>query len=67
MKRTHRIAIQLNDYEMKTLDRFCNDYGVSNRSRFFRETVLRKMISIFENNYPTLFSEDEMDQLVNNK
>ena len=64
MKRTHRIAINLNDYEMKTVDRFCDDFGVKNRSQFLRETVIRKMISVFEKNYPTLFSEEEMEKLI---
>lgn len=64
MKRKHRITIVLNEYEMKTVDRFCGDFGVKNRSKFLRETVIRKMISVFENNYPTLFTEDEMERLI---
>ncbi len=64
MKRQHRVTIHLNDYELKTVDRFCNDFGVKNRSQFWRETVIRKMIAIFENNYPTLFTEEEMDELI---
>lgn len=64
MKRGHRIVIRLNEYEMKTVDKFCDDFGVKNRSQFLRETVIRKMISVFEKNYPTLFSEEEMDSLI---
>ncbi len=64
MKRKHRITIALNEYEMKTVDRFCGDFAVKNRSKFLRETVIRKMISVFDNHYPTLFTEDEMERLI---
>ena len=39
--REYRISILLNEKEQKMLDKFCEKYGVSNRSRLIRETLMR--------------------------
>ncbi|MCR5533380.1 MAG: ribbon-helix-helix domain-containing protein [Paludibacteraceae bacterium] len=53
--REHRISILLNDKEQQTLDRFCEKYGISNRSRLIRETLIRAILKQLENDQPTLF------------
>ena len=53
--REHRISILLNDQEQRVLDRFCDKYGVSNRSRLIRETLMRAILRQTENDQPTLF------------
>ena len=63
-KRKHRIAFMLNEEEMKSLLKFCNDYGVRNRSSFIRESLFSKVIQKFELDYPTLFNEDEMNSMI---
>ena len=40
--RTNRVSILLNDSEMRALDRYCERYGVKNRSRLVREILMRK-------------------------
>ena len=37
------------------LDKFCEKYGVSNRSRLIRETLMRAILKQIENDQPTLF------------
>ena len=39
--RGHRISIMLNDSELRALERFCDKYGVANRSRLVREALMR--------------------------
>lgn len=53
--RDFRISIQLNESEMRVLDRFCDRYGVKNRSRLIRETLMRAILKKMDNDQPTLF------------
>ena len=53
--RNHRVSILLNDSEMRALDRYCDKYGVRNRSRFMREALRRSVLKQFEKDSPTLF------------
>ena len=53
--RTNRVSILLNDSEMRALSRYCDRYGVKNRSRFVREAVMRSVLKQFEKDAPTLF------------
>ena len=53
--REYRVSILLNESEQKMLDRFCDKYQVSNRSRLIRETLVRAILRQIENDQPTLF------------
>ena len=54
-KRSHRVSILLNDSELRALERYCERYTVSNRSRLVRETLMREILKRFEKDTPTLF------------
>lgn len=54
-KRTHRVSIMLNDSEMRALEKYCERYTVSNRSRLIRETLMRDILKRFDKDNPTLF------------
>ena len=53
--RTNRVSILLNDSEMRALNRYCERYGVKNRSRLVREILMRGVLRQFEKDSPTLF------------
>lgn len=53
--RENRISILLNESERRTLDRFCEKYGVNNRSRLIRETLMRAILKKLDSDQPTLF------------
>jgi len=53
--REHRVSILLNEQEQRALDRFCEKYGVSNRSRLIRETLMRAILRQIDHDQPTLF------------
>ena len=53
--REYRISLLLNESEQRTLDKFCEKYGVVNRSRLIRETLMRAILKQMENDQPTLF------------
>ena len=54
-KRTHRVSLMLNDSEFRALERYCQRYTVTNRSRLIRETLMRNILKRFEHDNPTLF------------
>jgi len=60
LKRTNRVAFVMNDEETKTLNRFLDKYKVKNKSRWLRETIITAVLHKFEEDYPTLFRENEM-------
>ena len=53
--RTHKVSIMLNDSEMRALERYCDQYTVTNRSRLIRETLMRNILKRFDSDSPTLF------------
>jgi metal-responsive CopG/Arc/MetJ family transcriptional regulator len=53
--RENRISIMLNESELRALDRFCEKYGIRNRSRLIRETLMRAILKQLDNDQPTLF------------
>jgi metal-responsive CopG/Arc/MetJ family transcriptional regulator len=53
--REFRISLMLNESEQRMLDRFCEKYGVSNRSRLIRETLMKTILKKMEDDQPTLF------------
>ena len=53
--REHRIALLLNEKEQQALDKYCDKYHVTNRSRFIREALMRTILKQIENDQPTLF------------
>lgn len=54
-KRNHKISILLNDSEMRALQKYCDRYTVSNRSKLIRETLMRNILKRFDTDNPTLF------------
>lgn len=62
LKRKHAQTILLNDYELEVLNNYCKKYSVKNKAKFIRETLFLAVIRKFEEDYPTLFDLDEIDQ-----
>lgn len=58
--RTHKVVFMLNDEEQKAVDRYLDRYKISNKSRWYRETVMAHILRVMEEDYPTLFNENEM-------
>ncbi|MDR0575887.1 MAG: hypothetical protein LBG96_18000 [Tannerella sp.] len=59
-KREHRIAFMLNDTEYNAIERYLHKYKITNKSNWYRTTILAHIWKIMEEDYPTLFNENEM-------
>jgi hypothetical protein len=58
--RTQKITFMLNQEEYKIISNYLSKYKISNRSRWYRETILAHIMKTLEQDYPTLFGENEM-------
>ena len=63
MNRTYRLHIALNEKEYKVLNRFFEEYNITNKSKLIRETLMSAILKKFEEDAPTLFSEKEILKL----
>lgn len=58
--RVHRISFMLNDDEYKAVERHLSKYKITNKSNWYRATILAHVLRVMEEDYPTLFKENEM-------
>lgn len=58
--RTKKAEFPLNDEEYELIHYYLRKYKITNRSRWFRETVIAHILKNMEQDYPTLFEENEM-------
>ena len=54
-KRENKVSLMLNESEKRALDRFCDKYGVKNRSKLIRETLMKAILKQLDRDQPTLF------------
>ena len=58
--RVQKVTFMLNDDEQKAVERYLARYKIINKSRWYRETILSHILKTLEEDYPTLFNENEM-------
>lgn len=60
LPRIHRVTLMFNDEEHKAIACFIRKYKITNKARWYRETILTHVIKTLVDDYPTLFDENEM-------
>ena len=58
--RTERYSFLVNPDEKQMIENYLRKYKISNRSRWMRETLITFIIKNLDQDYPTLFDEQEM-------
>ena len=58
--RTKHVNFSLNEEEYNLVCSYLKKYKISNKSRWFRETVIAQILKNLDQDYPTLFGENEM-------
>jgi len=59
LKRTNRLSLMLNNREIKAFGIYCSRYRVKNKSEFLRETVMKAILKRFDEEYPSLWEDNE--------
>lgn len=60
LKRVNRQAILFNERELKAIEHYCSRFKVNNRSKFMREAIITEILKKFEDNYPTLWEDQQL-------
>ena len=50
----------LNEEEHRAVTRYLSKYKIQNKSRWYRETIITHILKNLDEDYPTLFTENEM-------
>jgi hypothetical protein len=58
--RTKQVVFTLADEEYDLIHFYLKKYKITNRSRWYRETILAHVLKSMDKDYPTLFEENEM-------
>ena len=58
--RKERYSFLVNSDERQTIENYLRKYKIRNRSRWMRETLITFIIKNLDQDYPTLFNEQEM-------
>lgn len=58
--RDKQLYFSLSSEEYKLISSYINKYKISNKSRWLRETIIGHVLKTLEQDYPTLFDENEM-------
>ncbi|MDR2388625.1 MAG: hypothetical protein LBD89_02425 [Tannerellaceae bacterium] len=58
--RIHNITFRLTGSERNMVEGYIRKYKITNKSRWYRETILFHILKTLEDDYPTLFNENEM-------
>jgi len=58
--RNERYSFLVNSTEKQTIENYLRKYKIRNRSRWMRETLITFIIKNLDQDYPTLFNEQEM-------
>ena len=58
--RTKKIDFMVSEEEYALIDFYLKKYKITNRSRWFRRLMIGHILKHYEEDYPTLFNENEM-------
>lgn len=58
--RAQRYSFLVNPDEKQMIENYLRKYKIRNRSRWMRETLITFIIKNLDQDYPTLFNEQEM-------
>lgn len=58
--RTKKINCMVSQEEFELIEFYLRKYKITNRSRWFRQLMIGHILRNFEQDYPTLFNENEM-------
>lgn len=62
LKRKHKVHFTLNDLEKEALEKYYKKYKIKNKSKFLREAVISQVLKQFDEDYPSLFDDNNDNQ-----
>lgn len=59
-KRQNKKSILFNEKELEAIEHYCKRFRISNQSKLMRETIITHILKEFDNNYPSLFEDQQI-------
>ena len=63
LKREIPQTIRFNSREVSAINQYCEKFKVRNKAKFMREAIITEILKKFDENYPTLWDEDDQLRL----
>ena len=60
LKRINKQSILFNTHEINAINKYCQQFKISNKSKFMREAIITEVLKKFDENYPSLFEERQL-------
>jgi hypothetical protein len=60
LKRKSPQTIRFNTRELSAINQYCEKFKVKNKARFMREAIITEVLKKFDENYPTLWEDQQM-------
>ena len=61
LKRRNKHSILFNNLELEAINKYCERFRVKNKSKFMREAIITEVLKKFDENYPTLWEDGQMN------
>ncbi|PLX21145.1 MAG: hypothetical protein C0599_08240 [Salinivirgaceae bacterium] len=62
-RRRHKKSVLLNDKEIDAFEQYCKKYKIKNQSKIIRDALFKSILQHYDEDYPTLFSKQELANL----
>lgn len=53
-------VIRFNTRELSAINQYCEKFKVKNKAKFMREAIIGEVLKKFDENYPTLWEDEQM-------
>ncbi|MBN1952953.1 MAG: hypothetical protein JW801_17240 [Bacteroidales bacterium] len=60
LKRENPQTIRFNSRELSAINQYCEKFKVTNKAKFMREAIITEILKKFDENYPTLWDDDQL-------
>lgn len=60
LRREIQQTIRFNSRELSAINQYCDKFKVRNKAKFMREAIITEILKKFDENYPTLWDDDQL-------
>jgi hypothetical protein len=60
LRRENPQTIRFNTRELSAINQYCEKFKIRNKAKFMREAIISEVLRKFDENYPTLWDEQQM-------
>lgn len=58
-QRRRIMQFRLNDLEYNAIEKYCDIYKINNKARWIRETIIKEILRMYQEDAPTIFQHPD--------